>query len=147
MRFPAIGLLAALLVAAPTLCLADDDSHYRPEVTVMPLLKTATNSAGLPLQYLQTDHPEVTALLVQIPPGQETGWHVHPVPGYAYILNGSLELQLEGGKTVRYEEGQALAEVVNVRHNGRNVGEDTASLVVFFTGSAQQPFTVKTPAP
>ena len=34
--------------------------------------------------------PNITAAIVTIPPGGETGWHTHAVPLFAYILDGAL---------------------------------------------------------
>lgn len=78
-----------------------------------------------------------------IPPGAETGWHKHPYPCFAYILEGELEIEMENGKTVRIGAGQALAESVNVLHNGINRGSKPAKLVMFVKGEKGKPFTVK----
>jgi hypothetical protein len=52
---------------------------------VLPILQTTLNSLGQPIAYPREGTPEVTALLVEMAPGEETGWHRHPVPllGYA----------------------------------------------------------------
>ena len=42
--------------------------------------------------------------------------------------------------------GDALAEVVNTAHNGRNVGTEAVKLVVFYAGSKDQPLSQKMPA-
>ena len=67
--------------------------------------------------------PEVTALLVEVAPGAETGWHLHPVPSFAMVLDGALEITLKDGRTKRLHAGEALAEVIDTSHNGRNVGD------------------------
>jgi hypothetical protein len=41
----------------------------------------------------------------------------------------------------RLEAGDALAEVVNTTHNGRNVGDVPVRLVVFYAGAAGQGLT------
>jgi quercetin dioxygenase-like cupin family protein len=80
---------------------------------------------------------------VRIPAGQETGWHTHSMPGYAYVLSGTITLEYEKGVTKQFKSGEAFAEVVNVSHNGRNNGTDDVVLVVFFTGEKGIPFTQK----
>jgi len=45
------------------------------------------------------DDPEVTVMTVELSPGTETGWHTHPVLVYAYILSGSLTVEVEGKNT------------------------------------------------
>jgi len=111
-------------------------------VQVTPLLKTTTSWNGQPLAY-PTEPAEVTGLLVEIAPGGETGWHKHPVPSFALVLEGTLEVTLQDGSVNHLEAGEALAEVVNTLHNGRNVGTVPAKLAVFYTGVRGQPVTAK----
>jgi len=85
----------------------------------------------------------VTGMVVEIAPGGETGWHLHPVPSFGIVLEGELELQLISGAVKRLKAGEAVAEVVNTLHNGRNVGQVPVKLVVFYIGSVGQKQTVK----
>ena len=111
-------------------------------VTVTPLLKTTTSWDGRPLAY-PTGQAEASALIVEIAPGGETGWHQHPVPSFGVVLEGTLEVRLEDGRVQRLERGQALAEVVGTLHNGRNVEKTPVKLLVFYAGAVGQPLTVK----
>ena len=111
-------------------------------VQVTPLLKTTTSWNGQPLAY-PTEPAEVTGLLVEIAPSGETGWHKHPVPSFALVLEGTLEITLEDGSVNHLEAGQAAAEVVNTLHNGRNVGTVPVKLVVFYAGVRGQAVTAK----
>ena len=110
---------------------------------ITPLKKTTTSTDGSRLSYPVTDNPEVTALIVEIPPGGQTGWHLHPVPVYAYMLSGSLNVEMENGTSYRFNEGDAIIEVVNAPHNGINTGQAPAKLIVFYTGEKGKPTTVK----
>ena len=110
---------------------------------VTPLIKTTTSTDGQKLSYPKIDNPEVTALIVEIPPGGETGWHLHPAAVYAYVLSGSLTVEMEGGKRYSFKEGDAIIEVVNTPHNGINTGQVPVKLVVFYTGEMGKPTTVK----
>lgn len=87
--------------------------------------------------------PEITSMIIEIAPGGETGWHLHPVSSFAVVLEGELEVQLKSGEVKRIKSGEALAEVVNTLHNGRNVGTVTVKLVVFYTGTVGQKLSVK----
>jgi quercetin dioxygenase-like cupin family protein len=137
--------LAILTVGFVTISglLAQAEPGYAKAIKATPILRTTTTSAGQPIVYPKTENPEVTALLVEIPPGAETGWHRHPFPCYGYILSGSLTVEIEGGKTGSYKAGDALAETVNLLHNGKNTGTEPVKLVMFVTGEKGQPFTVK----
>ena len=110
---------------------------------VTQIKKSTTSSNGQRLDYLKTDSPEVTVLMVEIPAGAETGWHIHPVPVYGYMLSGAIEVEMENKETYDFREGDALLEVVNTPHNGKNMGSIPAKLVVFYTGEQGKPNTVR----
>ena len=105
--------------------------------------KSTTASNGQKLDYLKTDSPEVTVLIVEIPAGGETGWHIHAVPVYAYMLSGAITIEMENKEKFDFREGDAILEVVNMPHNGKNMGTIPARLVVFYTGEQGKPNTVK----
>ena len=114
-------------------------------VKVSTVLKTQTSWDGQPLQY-PAGEAEVTGMLIEIAPGGETGWHLHPVPSFGMVLQGILEVSLKDGRKKRMKTGDALAEVVNTAHNGRSVGTEPVKLVVFYAGSKDQPLSQKMPA-
>jgi len=116
--------------------------EYR-NVEVKKLMTSSTSSNGDSLLYLCTDKPEVTALLVHFPPGGSTGWHKHPVPVYAYVLEGELTVELKSGRVFVFKQGEAIFEVTNTLHNGYNSGSGEASLVVFYTGAAGVPNVIR----
>lgn len=137
-RFP---ILALILAAASLRAEPDASEGYKKEIQVTPLLRTQTTVAGQPIVYPKTTEAQVTSVFVEIPPGAQTGWHKHPFPCFAYILSGSLDLEIEGGKTVRLTAGQAMAESINVLHNGTNSGTEPVKLVMFVMGEKDKPFT------
>ena len=112
---------------------------YKSGVTSKLLVQTGVTADGRKIVYPVSNEPEVTAMLVDIAPKAETGWHKHGIPVYAYMLAGELEVVLEGGKRLTYKSGDAIIEVVGTMHNGINKGTETARLVVFYTGSKGQP--------
>jgi quercetin dioxygenase-like cupin family protein len=115
------------------------------DVKVTPLLKASTSWNGDQIIYPR-GKAEITGLLVEVAPGKETGWHSHTVPSFAYMLEGVLEVQLKDGRTKRIKAGDALAEVINTWHNGRNVGNVPVKIVVFYTGIAGTAVSIKAPA-
>jgi quercetin dioxygenase-like cupin family protein len=112
-------------------------------VEVHKLVTSTTASNGQPLTYLQSGQPEVTALVVHVPPGGSTGWHQHPVPVYAYMLEGVLNVKVKDGTTYSFKKGDAILELMNTLHNGYNPGREPASLVVFYIGAVGVPNVVK----
>ena len=107
------------------------------------ILRTCVNSIGQPIAYPRDGTPEVTALLLEMAPGEETGWHHHPVPLLGYILTGELTVyQVTGEKRVVLPGGISL-ESVDVIHNGVNEGATPCKMVVFVAGIKDLPFTVE----
>ena len=111
-------------------------------VKVLTVLKAESSWDGKPIEY-PAGKAEVTGMVIEIAPGGETGWHLHPVPSFGMVLEGEIEVQLKNGAIKRLKSGEALAEVVDVSHNGRNVGPVPAKLVVFYVGSVGQQLSVK----
>ena len=74
-------------------------------------------------------------MTVVLAPGAETGWHKHPVPVYAYVVSGTLSVELADGQRLTYPQGDAVIEVVNTLHNGKNNGTEPVKLAVFYLGA------------
>lgn len=125
------ALFLALLLCIVTAVGAKD---YQGRVSAEKILVTTAAGNGQKHTYLKTDQPEVTAMTVEIPPGAETGWHLHTVPVYAYVLAGVLDVEIADGKILIFRAGDAIVEVQNLGHNGRNRGNEPVKLVVFYTG-------------
>jgi len=117
------------------------------QASVETLTVTSTNYAGQSLEYPQSGTPEVTALIVRLPPGSSTGWHKHPVPVYAYMLDGEITIRTETGVAKKFVKGEPIIEVMNLLHNGTNSGKETASLVVFYTGFKGVPNVIRADGP
>ncbi|MDP1709049.1 MAG: cupin domain-containing protein [Gammaproteobacteria bacterium] len=133
--------IIALLFQQTAFCLEQSTS-----VTVSTLLKTESSWDGKPISY-PDGKAEITGMLVELAPGAETGWHLHPVPSFGVILEGELEVHLKTGEVKRLKQGEALAEVVNTLHNGRSVGTVPVKIVVFYAGSVNQQLSIKESAP
>ena len=134
-----VVILVAMCLSFPLDALALDKSAA---VKVTQLLKTTNSWDGKPIVY-PDGKAEITGLLVEIAPGAETGWHLHPVPSFGMVLEGTLEVTLKGGRVKQLQAGDVLAEVVNTSHNGRNVGNIPVKLVVFYAGAVGQSLTIK----
>jgi quercetin dioxygenase-like cupin family protein len=106
------------------------------------ILKTETSWDSKPLEY-PSGKAEITGMVVEIAPGGETGWHLHAAPSFGMILEGELEVKLKTGEIKHLKSGEALAEVVNTLHNGRNIGTVPVKLVVFYAGAVGQKLMTK----
>jgi quercetin dioxygenase-like cupin family protein len=118
-------------------------ADYSSGVTAKVLTKTSATGNGQKITYPLTDRAEVTAMTVELAPGAETGWHKHPVPVYAYVVSGNLLVEIEGGKYLSFKAGEAIIEVVNTLHNGKNSGTEPVKLAVFYLGAEGTPNVIK----
>lgn len=110
--------------------------------SIQPLLQTTVNSTGQAIEYPRGGTPEISALLIEMAPGEQTGWHSHPVPLVGYIMSGELTVyQITGGKRV-VVAGQNSLESVGVVHNGVNEGSVPCKMIVYVLGLKDVPFTV-----
>jgi len=144
------GVLRALALVALALPLlaghaaAEDLSRYQALLT--PLLQSGQTVIGQPLQYPAGD-PKVTAAIVTLPPGGETGWHSHEVPLFGYVLEGELTVDY-GSKGVKvYKAGDSWMEAMNWPHDGINKGTVPVKLLAVYMGGGDKANTVKSPAP
>jgi len=143
MRKEFIIILVILFFCFPNLVVSDD---YGTGVKTTLILKTTKTTGDYPAKYLNTEKPEITVMKVEISPGAGTGWHSHPVPLYAYLLEGSLTVEAQGGKIYHFKAGDAIVELVNMPHRGKNSGTTPVVLIVFYTGEIDTPNSVMTPA-
>lgn len=88
-------LLASLITAA----LARDEGYY----PVQELLVTGETVVGEKIHYPSTGAPKITVAVVTVAPNSQAGFHRHPVPLVAYILEGELTVDYgeKGVKTFR----------------------------------------------
>jgi len=131
-------LIVLLLIVPPAIA-----ADYSSGVIAKVLQKTSVTGNGQKITYPLTDKAEVTAMSVDLAPGAETGWHQHPVPVYAYVVAGNLSVELEDGKQLNFKSGDAIIEVVNTLHNGKNKGVEPVKLAVFYLGAEGVPNVIK----
>jgi quercetin dioxygenase-like cupin family protein len=136
-----LSLLALLLFSSIDARAVDQNSA----VTVTSLLKTTSGWDGKQIVYPE-GQAEMTALLVEIAPGESTGWHQHPVPSFGFLLEGTLEITLMDGRIKRMEQGEALSEVTDTMHIGRAISKTPVKIVVFYAGAIGKSLTVNHPS-
>ena len=109
-----------------------------------PILQSGM-AGGKQIAYPRTDSAEVTALVLDIGPGGETGRHMHPNPTIVYILDGAIDVEADDGSTHSYKAGESFLEALNKWHNGKNKGTTPAKVLVVFTGAHGKPNLVRPP--
>ena len=118
-------------------------SQYNKGVTIETVLKTDTTSIGQKINYPQFNNDQVTLSKVTIPPGESTGWHKHEIPVFAYVLKGTLTVELENKKTKQFTENSSFAEVLNTFHTGRNEGSEDVVLIAIYLGGVGTELSVR----
>jgi quercetin dioxygenase-like cupin family protein len=98
------------------------------------LLATSQTEIGQPIAYPQ-GVPKVTAAIITMEPGQETGLHAHHAPLFAYILSGELTVDYGPDGERVFKEGSAFLEAFNSDHNGRNTGPVATRILAVFMGA------------
>jgi len=114
----------------PSMVLADEE--------VTPLLKQSLEGM---------DGMEANVVLFEVEPGFETERHIHPGHLFIYVLEGEIEIDVEGqDEPIRIASGEAAYEPANTPMVGRNASSsEGARFVVFQVGKAGEPLMVAQP--
>lgn len=118
-----IGILAAALIVG---------SGLAPHVA--PAQQEGIKRTDLQRHDLGTPGREVVQVRVDFAPGAAFGKHSHPGEEIVYVIEGSLEYEVEGRQPVTLEAGDVLfipARTVHAARNvGRSIGAELATYIV-----------------
>lgn len=104
-----------------------------------PLLSTSKTIVDEPIAYPQGRPAKLTASILALAPGDETGWHTHGVPLAGIVLEGEMTVDYgERGKKL-FRKGDAVAEAISIPHNGINTGTEPVRVFVLFMGAEGLP--------
>lgn len=118
-------------------------AQYNNDLLIEPVLKTDTTSTGQKISYPVSGQAQVTMLKITIPPGKTTGWHEHHFPVFAYVLKGTLTVELARNKTLQFTENSSFAEVIDTLHRGFNNGTTDLVLLAVYVGEVGEPLSIK----
>ena len=133
------GLLLVLLFLIPGTLMAQKPAGTKaPQASVMSL-----TSKDLP----EFPGKEVLMITVDYPPGSVDPIHRHNAHAFVYVLEGSIIMQVKGGKEVTLAPGQTFYEgPEDVHVVGRNASTTRpAKFVVFFVKDKGAPVLVPAP--
>ena len=119
-------------------------SEFNERIQSQENLSTTKTWDGAPIHY-PSGTAKVTGAIHTIPPGVETGWHLHPVPCFAFVLEGELVVELKDGRTKNLKAGDTLAEVIGTLHNGKNTGKVPLKIAIFYIGNTELKNTILCP--
>ena len=107
-------------------------------VKLTPVLEATATLTGQPIRFPQGDN-QIVAVLAEVAPGGQVGRHMHPVPLFVYMLEGTLSIEMDGHGVHTFSAGQGFAEVVNTWHNGRNLTDKPVRFLIVFSGQKGVP--------
>ena len=98
----------------------------------------------------RTDEPgstthEAVMAIAEIPPGATTGWHRHPGIELAYVLEGSVVVQMAGRPDTTLVAGNTTRN--EGAHNTTNKGTTTARVLAIYLVEKGKPLAEPVPAP
>ncbi len=120
-------------------------THEANTVNVETLAKTTSSWDGTTLPDYGQGQPEVTILRITIPPKVQLPLHKHPEINAGVLLKGELTVVTEDKQILHLKAGDAIVEVVNKWHYGKNEGNEPAEIIVFYAGIRNSPITIKEP--
>lgn len=122
-----IGAMASLPGYA-----GDNDKPYK---AVEHLLTNPKTVIGETIYYPGGVEAKITSSIVTIMPGDQTKWHKHGAPLYAYVISGVVTVDYgDKGKKV-YPAGTDLMEAMDQWHRGENHGAEPARILAVHLGA------------
>jgi quercetin dioxygenase-like cupin family protein len=115
--------------------------------TVTQVSRDDATDAGEPITYPDGGSPEVTSAILTVPPSGKTEWMTHPVPGYVYVLEGTLTVEFEDGHRLTFHSGQGFLQARTKWHRGINQGKEPLRFLAVFFGAKGVPIILHPPKP
>lgn len=140
------GLAALVALAVWTSPSSADETMAYKDITAveLPMGNPSADVLGRPIAY-PAGTPAIRAYRITVPPKKATILHRHPVPLYAYILSGTLEVDYGAKGQKTYRPGDNFLEAVDWCHAGRAVGDVPVVLISVYIGADKTKNTVACP--
>ena len=133
------SLAICFILLVTTHVWAQEENTFKVDV----LAKTGASWDGRQLPIYKEGKPEITILRIQIPPKAQLPLHKHPVINAGVMLKGELTVVTEKKEKLHLKAGDAIVEVVDKWHYGKNEGDGPAEIIVFYAGVEGIPITIK----
>lgn len=88
-----------------------------------------------PISYPTGKQARVSSEVVELQPGQQTGWLKQRTPTFVYVLSGTWSEEYDAGVTKDFAAGTGFMQAQGVWHNGSNKGQDVARVLVVTMGA------------
>jgi quercetin dioxygenase-like cupin family protein len=107
-----------------------------------PAQQAGTRRTELQQHDLGVPGHQVIQVRVELDPGVTFGKHWHPGEEIVYVLEGSLEYQLEGKPPVTLQAGDVLFIPARTIHAARNVGQERGAELATYIVEKDKPLVV-----
>lgn len=88
---------------------------------------------------------ETVQARIDIAPGATAAWHRHPGEEVIYVIEGTLEYQLEGKSPVTFKAGEVLFVPAGVAHKAHNPGTTNGAELATYIVEKGKPLVVPAP--
>ena len=118
--------LAAMLAA---ISLAPEATRAQQPTTAQQAAGAQSRTKRTPLQQadLSTPGRQLVQVRVDFDPGYTSPWHTHPGEEIIYVIEGTIEYQVQGQPTKTYKQGEVLTVPYGTPHLAKNVGTTNAA--------------------
>ena len=82
---------------------------------------------------------EMVQVETLIPAGVESGWHIHPGEEVGYIVEGQVEMMVQGRATAILHPGDGFLIPPRTPHNARDLGPETGRMLSTYIVETGQP--------
>jgi quercetin dioxygenase-like cupin family protein len=110
-------------------------SDKLPRIHVQGTNDTSVRWAGAFAVYGGHGATQSSTIVYEIEPGGHLGWHTDATEETQYIISGTGELHVEGGRSYPVGPKSVFVLPTNVRHDLANTGQETLRAVAFFAAA------------
>lgn len=137
-----VSIIFSVLFATNTVLNSSCRAEERAAATTEVLLNAVQTSwDGAELINYPTGKPAITMLRITVAPKCKLPLHYHPVINVGYMLQGSLTVTDDKGNSKTISAGEPLIETVNTIHQGENLGDTDAVILVFYAAEVGETIT------
>jgi quercetin dioxygenase-like cupin family protein len=118
-----VAMMVAATSLAPETASAQQTTSTQQTGTAQP------GTRRTPLQQADLSAPgrQLIQVRVDFDPGYTSPWHTHPGEEIIYVIEGTIEYQVQGQPTKTYKPGEVLIVPYGTPHIAKNVGTTNAA--------------------
>jgi len=90
---------------------------------------------------------EIVQVRTEIPPGVESGWHIHPGEEVGYIVAGTVEMRIADRPALLLQAGDGFLIPPRVPHNARDLGPGVGEMLSTYLVEMGKPLAAFTEPP